>query len=309
VNSATGHRSIWRRLLDHPSARRALVVIGLLVISAIVGALIPSRLTREQPDIVGLKSQPPSWSHPLGTDPYSRDVALRMLTGSTLSLSIASLTVFLATTVGILYGLVSGYFGGRIDSVMMRLLDGFLSIPRVLLLLAALALWSPISPTGLVLLIAATFWFNTARLVRGETLSTRRTDFVLSARSLGATDVRILWRHILPNVLTPAIVNATLAVGNVILLEAGLSFLGIGVQPPQASWGSMFQDAVTINAGNWWAVLFPGVAIAGTALAFNVLGDALRDVLDPRQVHGSRGTFVPTTLAPVSPVTQSSENG
>jgi peptide/nickel transport system permease protein len=136
-------------------------------------------------------------------------------------------------------------------------------------------------------MIGVTGWFGVSRLVRAETLAARRLDYVEAARALGTSDVRILWRHLLPNVAAPVIVSATLAIGNVISLEAGLSYLGIGAHEPQASWGSIFFEGVAFFAGNWWVVFFPGVAIVLTVLAFNVLGDALRDVLDPRQLHGS----------------------
>jgi peptide/nickel transport system permease protein len=158
----------------------------------------------------------------------------------------------------------------------------------VLLLLAVLALWSPVPLTGLIVLLGCTGWFGVSRLVRAETLALRNQPFVESARALGASNTRIIWRHLLPNVAAPVIVAATLGVGNVIALEAGLSFLGVGAHEPTPSWGSIFLDGIDFFAGNWWVVLFPGLAIVITVLAFNVLGDALRDVLDPRQLHLAR---------------------
>jgi peptide/nickel transport system permease protein len=169
----------------------------------------------------------------------------------------------------------------------MRLLDGFLSIPRVLLLIAVLALWNPVPLSGMILLIGATGWFAVSRLVRAETLAAKRLDYIEAARALGTSNSRIIWRHLLPNVAGPVIVTATLAIGNVISLEAGLSYLGIGAREPTASWGSIFSEGIEFFAGNWWVAFFPGIAIVVTVLAFNVLGDALRDVLDPRQLHGS----------------------
>ena len=237
-----------------------------------------------QLDIVNLKNTPPSWAHPLGTDQYSRDLLSRVLSGARVSIAVALLSVLLSMTLGTGYGLVSGYVGGRVDGFMMRMLDGFLSIPRVLLLIAVLVLFSPVPITGLIVLIGATGWFGVSRLVRAETLAARRLDYVEAARALGTSHTRILVRHILPNVAAPVIVTATLAIGNVIALEAGLSYLGIGAREPQASWGSIFYDGVQFFAGNWWVVFFPGVAIVLTVLAFNVLGDALRDVLDPRHL-------------------------
>jgi ABC-type dipeptide/oligopeptide/nickel transport system permease subunit len=264
-------------------------VIALLVIAAIVGPLLVSYSGSQQLDIVRMKNRPPSWGHPFGTDQYSRDVLTRVLLGARISLAVASLAVLLSITLGTAYGLISGYVGGRLDTVMMRVLDGLLSIPRVLLLIAVLTLWSPVPLSGLIVLLGVTGWFGLSRLVRAETRLAKGLNYVESARALGTPDARILWRHILPNVSVPIIVNATLAVGNVIALEAGLSFLGVGAPEPTASWGSIFYDGVSFFAGNWWVVLFPGVAIVATVLAFNVLGDALRDVLDPRQLHGGGG--------------------
>jgi peptide/nickel transport system permease protein len=192
--------------------------------------------------------------------------------------------------------LVAGYVGGRVDNAMMRILDGFLSIPRVLILIAVLTL-HPVPLTGLIILLGATGWFGVSRLVRAETISAKQLDYVAAARALGASDVRTLWRHLLPNVISPVIVAATLAVGNVISLEAGLSYLGIGAKAPTPSWGSIFNEGIGSFTGNWWVALFPGIAIVATVLAFNVLGDALRDVLDPRQLHLALPSPEPTTSA------------
>ena len=193
------------------------------------------------------------------------------------------------------------------DMEMMRLLDAFMSIPRVLLLIAVLTLWDHVPLAGIIVLIGATGWFTVSRLVRAEVRTIRETDFVVAAQALGAPTGRILWRHLLPNVLAPVIVSATLAVGNVIALEAGLSFLGIGAPPPAASWGAMFTDAVDPFSGAWWVPLFPGIAIVATVLAFNVLGDALRDVLDPRQLHLARP--LPVSTVELVPIRQQPEHG
>ena len=293
-----------KRLLAHPTGRWALAVIGVLIIAAVVGPMITGSPGIEQLDIVHLKNAAPSLAHPFGTDEYSRDVLTRVLYGARISLAVATLSVVLSITLGTGYGLIAGFSGPRVDGALMRLLDGFMSIPRVLLLIAVLTLWHPVPLFGLIALIGATGWFGVSRLVRAETLAARRTEYVDAARALGASDVRILWRHMLPNVAAPVIVTATLAVGNVIALEAGLSYLGIGAQPPTPSWGSIFLDGVEFFAGNWWVVLFPGIAIVATVLAFNLLGDALRDVLDPRQVHLARPLpespiALPTTTEPL----------
>lgn len=283
MNSSSESATFIRRLIAHRSARWALVVIAGFVVTAIVGPWLVAHSGIDQPDIVGLKNRPPSLQHIFGTDQFSRDVFARVLSGARISLAVSTLAMLISMTIGTTYGLVAGYAGGRVESVMMRVLDAFLAIPRILLLIAALTLWRP-ELAGLILLIGGTGWFGVSRLVRAQTRSARHTDYVEAARALGVSDMRILWRHILPNVAAPVIVTATLAVGNVIALEAGLSYLGIGVRPPTASWGSMFTEGAA-SYGAWWTVFFPGVAIVGTVLAFNVLGDALRDVLDPRQLH------------------------
>jgi peptide/nickel transport system permease protein len=279
-----GAREIFARLT--PGSRLALGVIGLFAAAALLAPWLTRYDAWQQLDIVHLKSLPPSWAHPFGTDRYSRDVLTRILYGARLSLSIATLAVLVSSTVGALYGAVSGYVGGAVDAVMMRILDAMLSIPRVLMLIAVLALWSPVPVKALVLLIGLTGWFDVARIVRGQALALRDREFIVAARALGVRPSRIVWRHLLPNVLSPVVVAAALAIGNVIILEAGLSYLGIGVHEPLASWGTMFQDASEQFAVTWWAVIFPGVAIVATVLAFNTLGDALRDLLDPRQLPG-----------------------
>lgn len=303
-------RSIFDRLLQHRSARWALAVIALLIIAAIAGPwLVPYRGS-EQLDIVHLKNMAPSWAHPFGTDRFSRDVLARVLYGARISLAVATLAVVLSTTLGTAYGLVAGYMGGVIDNVLMRVLDGFMAIPRVLLLLAVLSLWRPVPLSGLIALLGFTGWFGVSRLVRAEALAARKHEYIEAARALGVSTPRILWRHLLPNVLAPVLVSATLAVGNVIALEAGLSYLGIGAQEPTPSWGSIFYDGVESFAGNWWVALFPGIAIVATVLAFNILGDALRDVADPRQVHLARR--LPESAVPLlndTPALQPSENG
>ena len=262
-------------------------MIALLLIAAIIGPMFMAGSGNEHLDIVNMKNLPPSWSHPFGTDQYSRDLLTRVLRGARISLTIGALAAVLSISIGTAYGIFAAYFGGRIDGVMMRFLDAFLSIPRVLLLLATLALWSPVPLWGLIVLIGTTGWFGVSRIVRAETLVARQQPYVEAARALGASHWAIVTRHLLPNVIAPVIVSATLTVGNVIALEAGLSYLGIGAHEPTPSWGSIFLDGVDFYAGNWWAVLFPGIAIVVTVLAFNVLGDALRDVLDPRQLHAT----------------------
>ena len=266
----------------------SLALIGVLCAVALLAPLLAPYSPTAQLDIVALKNQPPSLAHPFGTDQYSRDLLSRMLFGARISLSVALLAVLLSATVGTAYGLISGYFGGRIDAVMMRLLDACLAIPRVLLLVAVLALWSPVPLGALIAIIGLTGWFEVSRLVRAEVLGVMQREYVLAARALGTPGVRMIWRHVLPNVLNPIIVAATLGVGNVIMLEAGLSYLGIGARAPTASWGSIFFDGSDAFQATWWIALFPGLAIIVTVLAFNVFGSALRDALDPHQLAGDR---------------------
>ena len=274
-------------------ARAALGLLLAMYAVALLAPVIAPYAPSEQVDIVRMANHAPTLAHPFGTDRFSRDVLTRVLYGARVSLSIATIAVLVAAIVGTTYGLVAAAFGGVVDTVLMRLLDAMLAIPKVLLLVAVLALWSPVPLWALVLLLGLTGWFDVSRLVRAEALAVREREFVVAARALGAGTRRIMFRHLLPNVLVPVIVTTTLGIGNVIVLEAGLSFIGIGVREPNASWGTMFYEASEAFAGTWWAALFPGVAIVTTVLCFNVLGDALRAALDPRHLPsapvGTRG--------------------
>jgi peptide/nickel transport system permease protein len=276
--------------------RVALTTLAIIALAALFAPLLAPYDPKVQLDIVRLQGQGPSLAHPFGTDPYSRDVLSRMLFGARVSLSIAIVAVALAMTFGTFIGIAAGYFGGAIDAVLMRIVDAAFSIPTLLLLIVVIALWGDVSAPVLTLLIAGLGWFTVSRLVRTETLALRDAEFVIAARALGVPARRIIWRHILPNVIAPAIVASTLAVGNVILLEAGLSYLGIGVQPPAASWGSIIQDGAQRVSDLWWLTVFPGAAILLTAFACNALGDALREALDPRQLEAAQGrTQSPTS--------------
>lgn len=277
-------RRTVRLALRRPGARVAALVLAALALAALLAPAIAPYDPARQLDIVALKSQPPSWAHPLGTDPFARDVLSRMLHGARVSLTVSALAVLLASTMGLVYGAVAGFYGGIVDGVLMRVLDALLSIPRVLLLLAVLALWSAVDLPILILLIGLTGWFGVARLIRAEAMSARQQPWLQAARALGATNLRLLARHVVPNVLGPVVVAATLGVGQVVALEAGLSYLGLGVRAPRASWGNIIQDAGGELVGAWWLVVFPGLAIVGTVLASTVLGDALREALDPRQL-------------------------
>jgi peptide/nickel transport system permease protein len=241
--------------------------------------LLPDPLA--QPDILA-GSLPPGLGHPFGTDQLSRDVLARVATGARISLGVSVLAVALSVTLGAAVGIVSGYWGGAIDAALMRLVDGALAIPRLFILLLVLAVWERVPVLALILIIGATGWFATSRLVRGEVLRIREEGYVQAAEALGARRRRIIFRHLLPNALGPLLVAATLGVGDVILLEAGLSFLGLGIQPPTPSWGSMILDSREVMVSAPWAGIFPGLAIVITVLSANLFGDALRDAVDPR---------------------------
>ena len=251
-----------------------------IAVAAVMGPwFLPDPLA--QPNVLS-GSEPPGLGRPFGTDQLSRDVLSRVVAGGRVSLSVALLAVILSATAGATVGMLAGYWGGLVDTGLMRLVDGALAIPRLFILLLVLAAWERVPLTALILLIGATGWFATSRLVRAEVLRLREEDYVRAAEALGATRWRIILRHLLPNTLGPLLVAATLGVGEVILLEAGLSFLGLGVQPPTPSWGSMVLDSKEVMVSAPWAGIFPGLAIVITVLSANLLGEALRDAVDPR---------------------------
>jgi peptide/nickel transport system permease protein len=269
-----------RQILRKRSSRVALVVLGIIVL---VGALAPMLAPYDpavQPDIVALKSLPPSFAHPFGTDPYSRDVLSRVIYGARLSLTIGLLATLVSLTLGVFYGAVAGYAGGLVDGIMMRLLDALLAIPRLLLLLGILVAWPQFSVGALILFLGLTGWFGLSRIVRGQVLALKHAEFVTAAQALGATRGRILIRHLLPNLISPIVVAATLGVAHVIVLEAGLSYLGIGVPQPLASWGNIILDGADQVATLWWMSLFPGLFMVLTVMTLNVLGESLRDAYD-----------------------------
>lgn len=260
----------------------AAVFIALLALVAIAAPLVSPYSPTEHLDIVNLRAQAPTLAHPFGTDVASRDLVARVIYGARTTLTVALLAVLVSMTVGVSYGMIAGYAGGRTDMILMRLLDGLTAIPRPLLLIVLLARWREGS-TAIVLGIGFTGWFTIARLIRAEVMAARPREYVAAAIALGARRTRVLVRHILPNVIGPATVAATLAIAQVIALEAGLSFLGFGPQTAHASWGTIILDGQGDLGRYWWIPLFPGLAVVGTALAFNVLGDGLRDALAGRR--------------------------
>jgi peptide/nickel transport system permease protein len=271
-----------RQILRKRSSRIALVILAAIVLIGALAPLIAPYDPAAQPDIVALKSLPPSLSHPFGTDPYSRDVLSRVIYGARLSLTIGLLATLVSLTLGVFYGAVAGYAGGLADGIMMRLLDALLAIPRLLLLLGILVAWPQFSVGALILFLGLTGWFGLSRIVRGQVLALKHAEFVTAAQALGATRGRILVRHLLPNLISPIVVAATVGVAHVIVLEAGLSYLGIGVPQPLASWGNIIQDGADQVAALWWMSLFPGLFMVLTVMTLNVLGESLRDAYDRR---------------------------
>ncbi len=231
--------------------------------------------------------QPPMWleggnsEHVLGTDNLGRDILSRVIYGSQVSLLVGISAVVLAGFIGVFVGLIAGFYGGFIDNILMRLVDSFLAIPNILFALVFLSVFGP-SVVTLIVVLGVTNWVNYARLVRGEVLSIKEREFVKAARSIGVKNNKIILRHLLPNVLSSFIVISTLSVATTIILEASLSFLGLGIQPPTVSWGGILSDGRDYLATSWWLATFPGIAITITVLGIIFLGDWLRDVLDPR---------------------------
>lgn len=260
---------------------------GFLVGAMTLAALLAPWLAPYDPNLIqvdaGLRTifQPPSALHPLGTDALGRDVFSRMLHGARVSLWVGFVSVGIATCIGVTLGLLAGYFRGLVDEAVMRLVDVMLCFPSFFLILAVIAFLEP-SLATIMSIIGLTSWMGVARLVRAEALSLRERDFVAAARLAGARPARILLRHILPNTLAPVLVSATLGIAGAILTESALSFLGLGVQPPMASWGNMLLEGKQALEIAWWLSLFPGLAILLTVLGYNLLGESLRDLLDPR---------------------------
>lgn len=274
-------RFVWSRISSDTRAIVALAIIALLVGAAIAAPL----LARHDPLAIDLANQlqGPSFAHWMGTDFQGRDVWARVLYGARVSLAVGFISQVIALTLGVVLGLVAGYYGRWVDELVMRLADITLAFPTLLLLIAMAAAFEP-SLSTVYATIGVVGWAGMARLIRGQVLVTRQLEFVQAARALGATDRRILAWHLLPNVIAPVVIAATLGVAGAIMAEAALSFLGLGVQPPTPSWGSMIssaRDLMQLRTAPWTSV-FPGLAIGAAVLGFNMLGDSLRDALDPR---------------------------
>jgi peptide/nickel transport system permease protein len=270
-----------RAFSRNPTAVAGLILIVAMYVIALVTPLIAPFDPIEQGDLVAERLLAPSSTNPLGTDRYGRDVLSRVLYGARISLTIGFVAVGISVTIGTLLGAIAGYFGGRIDMVVMRGVDVVISFPRLILLISIIALFDA-SIFLIIAVLGLTLWPSTARLVRGEVLSLREREFIEAARALGYSRRRIIARHVIPNVMAPVIVAATLGIGDTIVLEAGLSFLGIGVQPPTPSWGIMVAEGRNHLLDAWWIATFPGLAIVFTVLSFNLLGDGLHRAVDPR---------------------------
>ncbi len=257
---------------------------GLLVLAVFVIAVFAPLIAPYDPSKIDIKNilVGPSSQHLFGTDDLGRDVLSRMIWGSRVSLEVGFVAIGIATIIGILLGAISGFYGGYTDSAIMRAVDIMLSIPTIFLILAVVAILEP-SIFNIMVVIGLTSWTEPARLVRAEFISIKEREFVTAARALGASDSRIIFRHILPNGLSPILVSATMGIGGAILIESALSFLGLGVQPPTPSWGSLLSSGKDNIEIAWWLSAFPGLAILITVLGYNLLGEGIRDALDPRQ--------------------------
>jgi ABC-type dipeptide/oligopeptide/nickel transport system permease subunit len=276
---------LWRKLRADRRAMLGLGAIALMVLLAILAPLV----SRWDPTGIALANQlqPPSATHWLGTDLQGRDVWARLVYGARISLSVGFLSQGISLSIGLSLGLIAGYYGKWVDEGVMRLADVTLAFPSLLLLIALAAAFEP-SLTTVLVTIGVVGWAGMARIVRGQVLVVRQLEYVQAARALGERDYRIITRHLLPNVIAPVVIAATLGVAGAIMAEAALSFLGLGVQPPTPSWGSMIADGRDLEQLRHapWTSLSPGLAIGAAVLGFNLLGDALRDALDPRALEG-----------------------
>jgi peptide/nickel transport system permease protein len=295
ISDSTERRSeglaadVWRRFRRHPGAIAGLLVLSLVMLAIILVGFSP--YDPEKSDVLN-RLQPPSWKYLMGTDPLGRDLLTRVLYGGRISLFVGLMVVAITLVIGVPIGAVAGYFGGRVDNVLMRITDAALTLPSllVLILLGAilheveLPLFQRNSPMTIALVIGLLSWMTVARLVRASFLAIREKEFVLSARSVGASNFRIMARHILPNAIGPIIVESTLEMGYAIMQESGLSFLGFGIQPPTPSWGNLLSNAQEHLSKHPWLAIFPGLMIFVVIISVNYIGDGLRDAFDPFKV-------------------------
>jgi len=272
-------RHLIQKVLSNPLAIIGFIIIAIVLLLALLAPVIAPY----DPEDINVKAilLAPSAEHWMGTDGLGRDVLSRMLHGGRISLLVGLVAVGISTAIGILLGAIAGYYRGWVDTFIMRLVDVMLSIPSFFLILAVIAFLTP-SIINIMIVIGLTSWMGVTRLVRAEFLSLSDREFVMASRTLGANDARLIFKHLLPNSLTPIIVSSVLGIASAVLMESGLSFLGLGVQAPQASWGNILTDGKEYIQFAWWLSLFPGLAILLTVLGYNLLGEGLRDALDPR---------------------------
>jgi len=272
---------VWRQFRRHKLALASAFVLILLFLVAILADVIaPYDPNQVNPQLARGYPQPPSAQHWLGTDELGRDYLSRAISGARISLSVGFVAVGISIVIGVFLGSLAGYLGGRVDNLIMRVVDVFLSVPAFFLILTVNA-YLPPSIYNVMVVIGLFSWMGVARLVRGQFLALKETEFITAAQAVGVPGWRLITHHLLPNSMAPVIVAATLAIPAAILTESALSFLGLGVQPPQASWGSMLESAQIWLTEAWWMWVPPGVLISITVLAFNFVGDGLRDALDP----------------------------
>jgi peptide/nickel transport system permease protein len=261
--------------------RAGLGLVGALLVVAALAPVLAPHPPQLQLDLDTLRNAAPSLSHPLGTDPYSRDLLSRVLHGARVSLAIAVLAVLVAVIAGVAVGVLSGWLGGVADTILMRIVDAALAVPRLFTVLVPLALWEHVTVPAIIVILGGTGWFGMSRLVRAEVRAARARPWVAAARACGVPPARLVLRHVLPNIAGPVIVVATMGIGQVVLLEAGLSYLGLGVPQPLPSWGSIIADGQAVLRGAPWVAGGAGLALVTTVLAFTLLGDGLRERLDP----------------------------
>lgn len=280
-------RSPWamsaRRFRANRVALWSLYVIAIFILAAILAPILAPYDPIAIGDVMASRFRPPSWSHPFGTDEFGRDLFSRALYGARVSLSVGILAMLLATSIGSLYGAVSGFFGGIVDGVMMRIVDVWIAFPAFYLMLLLVGVFE-VSVPVLILILGLTAWPPTARFIRGEILSLRERDYVQAARAMGLPAHRIILRHLIPGALSPVLVTGALAVAGMIGAEAGLSFLGLGISPPTPSWGNMVAAGKDALSGAWWISFFPGALLTITLIAFALVADGLRDALDPKAI-------------------------
>jgi oligopeptide transport system permease protein len=296
-------KDAWRRLKRNRLAVFGMVVVVFVIIVSLIGPPIIRQLTGYTYDYIPsdpqlLTSLPPftapdgsfSWTHPMGTDAAGRDMLARVLLGGRISLMVGIISTLVSLIIGIAFGATAGYLGGRIDEVMMRIVDVLYAIPYMMIVIVLLAFFGGQSPLGQLILLfvalGAVSWLTMARIVRGQVISLKNQEFILAARATGVATWKIIARHLVPNTLGPVIVYATLTIPSVMLLEAFLSFLGLGVQAPLASWGSLAAEGIQNIAVFPWQLLCPGITMAITLFSLNFLGDGLRDALDPQMRKG-----------------------